>query len=128
MLATRLPTKATPDSTARVGPPKSRRFAVPEDVPVFTSQKRAVPQQPGQCDIAAVSGRRTNREPGDQRPSCRADPCRTPMRDTQRDLGQLFRSLLNGDESAAAELVARFSLPLRVVIRRHLDARVRPAM
>jgi len=41
---------------------------------------------------------------------------------------QLLRRLLDGDENAAADLVARYSLALRVVIRHHLDSRVRPAL
>jgi RNA polymerase sigma factor (sigma-70 family) len=44
------------------------------------------------------------------------------------DVTRLLRKLLEGDEDAATELVARYSHPLRMVIRRHLDARVRPAL
>src|SRR5262249_35132227 len=56
------------------------------------------------------------------------NPPDEPMPSSRSEVTQLLRKLLEGDEDAATELVARYSHPLRVVIRRHLDARVRPAL
>lgn len=50
------------------------------------------------------------------------------MAATESEIVVLLQQLVDGSEDAAAELVRRFASPVRRVIRRHLNARVRPAI